>query len=93
MSAYAWIVTADHIFDPEFDTRPVVGVMGPSTAPEALIEGPQAGAGEPFSMYDDDGEHYYDGRIIGDFEGLEPLDDFGAPYAGATEIRINGIQI
>ena len=25
--------------------------------------------------------------LTGDYEGFEPLDDFGTPYAGCTEIR------
>ena len=34
------------------------------------------------------------GKIWGDFDGFEPLDDFGEPNAGCTEIRLrdsNGI--
>jgi len=43
-----------------------------------------------FRMYDDDGEHYYSGTLImdGEAEGFEPLDDFGMPGAGCTEIRL-----
>lgn len=40
-----------------------------------------------FRMYDDDGILYYAGKIWGDFEGFEPLDDFGEGYAGCTEIK------
>jgi hypothetical protein len=39
-------------------------------------------------MMDDDGNIYYGGLIQGaDYQGFEPLDDFGAPNAGATEIH------
>ena len=41
-------------------------------------------------MYDDDGELYYTGFMVlfdgGDEFG--PLEDFGGPNAGCTEIRI-----
>ncbi|HZZ17155.1 MAG TPA: hypothetical protein VFE08_14470 [Candidatus Sulfotelmatobacter sp.] len=42
-----------------------------------------------FRMYDDDGELYYTGVYLttDDDSGFEPLDDFGTPNAGATEIR------
>lgn len=49
-----------------------------------------------FQIYDDDGELYYEGRIlIGDEPGAEfiPLDNFATPNAGATEIRIDGKKI
>jgi hypothetical protein len=48
---------------------------------------------EWFRMYDDDRELYYTGVRTGQGddhgseEGFEPLDDYGTPNAGATEIR------
>lgn len=48
---------------------------------------------EWFKIYDDDNEIYYTGVRTGEAEefgsedGFEPLDDFGTPNAGATEIR------
>lgn len=43
---------------------------------------------QKFKMYDDDGILYYTGLFIGDeAEMFGPLDDFGGPNAGATEIR------
>jgi hypothetical protein len=80
-SDYAWIVTQDHLDDKK------VEVIGPSNASPEQIEELKAGAGETFKMYDDDGELYYTGRIIGDYCGFEPLDDYGEPNAGATEIK------
>jgi hypothetical protein len=38
-------------------------------------------------MYDDDGKLYYAGTIWGDYDGFEPLDDFGMPNAGCTSIE------
>jgi hypothetical protein len=39
-------------------------------------------------MYDDDSELYYAGKIWGDFDGFEPLDDFGMPNGGCTQISL-----
>jgi len=39
-----------------------------------------------FRMYDDDGELYYEGRSDDD-SSFEPLDYYGEPNAGCTEIR------
>ena len=41
-----------------------------------------------FKMYDGDGELYYSGYIVGDFSGFEPLDEFGMPNAGCTDIKL-----
>ena len=43
-----------------------------------------------FSMYDDDDNCYYEGMIYGNYDGFEPLDDFGMPNAGCTYIKLNG---
>lgn len=61
--------------------------MGPATISPKLEKTLKSGIGVPFKMFDDDGEWYFDGIIAGIYDGLEPLDDFGMPYAGATEIR------
>lgn len=37
-------------------------------------------------MFDDDGNLYCRGIIVGDYTGFEPLDDFGMMSLGATEI-------
>ena len=41
-------------------------------------------------MLDDDRNLYYKGRISGDYDGFEPLDDYGMPNAGATIIQYKG---
>lgn len=46
-----------------------------------------------FSMYDDDDNCYYEGMIYGDYNGFEPLDDYGMPNAGCTYIKINGEMV
>ncbi len=45
-----------------------------------------------FSMFDADGECYYQGRTDND-SSFAPLDDFGRPNTGCTEIRIDGKQL
>lgn len=89
---YGWIIDTDHI-----DNGTDNGVIGPRNIdPDAAVrlkKDPECG--ERFRMYDDDGELYYSGRILFDLfddtDGYEvefaPLDDFGMPNAGCTEIR------
>jgi hypothetical protein len=60
---------------------------GPYNLSAKLEKTLDSGIGVPFKMFDDDNEWYFDGIIVGIYDGLEPLDDFGTPYAGATEIR------
>jgi hypothetical protein len=90
VSGYAWLITQDHI-EGGADT----GTRGPSGAPDDLLASLRAGAGYEFEIFDDDGELYYSGRYLGadrehgvDSEhAFGPLDDFGTPNAGATEIK------
>ena len=75
-SIYNWVITRDYINGGE-----ETGLTGPSnksrhTANEAA-----------FKMFDDDGKLYYVGKIWGDYDGFEPLDDFGMPNAGCTTIE------
>ena len=46
-----------------------------------------------FSMYDDDDNCYYEGMLYGEYDGFEPLYDFGMPNAGCTYIKINGKEL
>lgn len=110
MSTYCWIITRD--FLAENDDESEVGVIGPHDASDNQINKLKAGLGKRFRMYDDDGELYYEGRIVFKYgldgevehrkvdgfkglvccagvpeEGFGPLDDFGRPNAGCTEIR------
>lgn len=83
---YAWIIDRDHLAG---DGHTDEGVLGPrGVAPELeaqLCERPLRG--ERFRIRDDDNELYYEGRIVGRFDGFEPLRDFGTPNAGATSIE------
>lgn len=87
--AYGWIVTKDSIFDPEFDKKDAVGVMGPRGIQPEIAEALRAGDGVRWRTLDDDNAPYYEGRYIGpDDETLfRPLEDFAMPNAGATTIQ------
>jgi hypothetical protein len=87
MSSYAWIIDWGN---PNIDLQEEVGIKGPRGITPDQEEKLKAGEGEKFKMYDDDGIKYYEGRIIGERDydaGFEPLDDFGMPNAGCTDIH------
>tara|TARA_R110000803_G_scaffold59101_4_gene117467 strand:- start:3539 stop:3823 length:285 start_codon:yes stop_codon:yes gene_type:complete len=77
-ASYAWKITK---------------VIGENDSTECGLVGPHNLGGEfgankaRFRMYDDDGNPIYEGYITGDFDGFEPLDDFGTPNAGCTAIK------
>jgi len=75
MANYYWVIEKDEM---ETDS---VGTEGPSSAT------PQTANEAEFRMLDDDENVYYYGRIFGDYEGFEPLDDFGMPYSGCVDIQ------
>lgn len=80
---YRWKITKDHICDGDD-----AGVEGPHNL-DPEIKHNRA----HFVMKDDDGETYYEGEIYGDYDGFEPLDDFGTPNAGATRIFYKGKEL
>lgn len=94
-AAYGWAIDTDHLETGAGDA----GRMGPRDIPDGIRSELDDGQGRTFRIYDDDGEHYYTGRIVaegigsdGDPVGADdgafgPLWDFGEPNAGATEIR------
>ncbi len=90
-----WTITKDLIADPNArqpSNAKAVGMVGPRSAKltvEQIIAHPQ---GRVFRMKDADGAVYYEGvMVIADDDGDEaefrPLDDFGKPNAGATDIE------
>lgn len=95
MKRYAWMIFEDKIAEdgaPPATNANAVGMIGPSNAPLDLIrEVKQARGGTKFRMLDDDGEVYYVGYLVAEDWGGEdhfgPLDDFGMPNAGCTEIQ------
>ena len=90
-ASYGWIIDTDHI-----EAGHSNGLMGPrNIAPdvELMLETDKK-CGQRFRMFDDDGELYYSGRLVivndADAEAeveFSPLDDFGTPGAGCTEIH------
>ena len=42
-----------------------------------------------FNKLSDDDILYYTGYICGEYDGFEPLDDFGMPNAGCTSIKLD----
>lgn len=88
---YGWIITQD--FTEDIGSKySAVGRMGPADISKKHEIMLNAGQGELFLMKDDDGEIYYHGRIVGDYDGFEPLDDFGMPNAGCTDIHYKNKQ-
>ena len=96
MAEYGWRIIRDCIGDGE-----AVGVIGPRDISSVLRQLLQDGCGQKFRLYDDDGILYYEGRMMmedsrirpSDSEcALAPLDDYGAPDSGCTEIHwlVNG---
>lgn len=85
--SYGWIIDKDFIDGTD------AGIMGPSDISPLIRVKLLSGQGRKFRMLDDDGEVYYNGRVIGDLDdGGDPLTDFGGPNAGCTlyEERIDG---
>lgn len=77
-----YIIT-NHYID-ECDV-PIIGPRSFSGTAKDILENPHR---QHFHMYDDDGVRYYAGYYIGTADNMfEPLERFGMPYAGCTEIR------
>ncbi len=73
-----WIITKDIIDDGDDN-----GIMSFDGPPRENFPS------KKFRMFDDDGELYYEGIAEPDDEcsEFEPLDDYGMPNAGCTEIK------
>ncbi len=88
--SYAWTITVDHIADPgakQGTNSNAVGIVGPRSTKlthEEIVNHPD---GKKFRIVDADEELYYDGVLVGG-DGLEPLDDFAGPNAGATTVKL-----
>lgn len=81
-----WIITEDKISEGE-----QIGTCGGVNISQAQFDLLRDGCLADytlFRMYDDDGNHYYSGRMIEgkESDGFEPLDDFGSPNAGCTRL-------
>ncbi len=88
MAKYAWIITED--LDAEstarLGLRPRAGITGPSTITPEQVARLESGEGEVFTMGGDGEPADYRVRIIGAYEGDEPLTDFGTPDSGCVWI-------
>jgi hypothetical protein len=84
---YRWEITRDHLAEEWPDEKSSVGVQGPRGLDPSLSEN-----AEKFRMLDDDRNVYYEGIIYGDYDGFEPLDDYGMPNAGAVIIEYKNPQ-
>mgnify|MGYP005828546751 FL=1 len=73
---YAWKITKDHSGDGMYS--------GPKNANPELKENPAR-----FSLYCDD-ECVAEGMLYGDYDGFEPLEDYGEPSLGCCSIKIDG---
>ena len=82
-SKYAWTFEEDESY-------------GDGTGPFTTVDGPRGSTltkeqikryGKQFRMLDDDKNIYGYGYITGEYDGFEPLDDYGEGGLGATEIQ------
>lgn len=78
---YRWIITKEIDVDGVVDLE----TCGPSNYNESIVNNKAK-----FSLYDDDGNCYAEGFIFGEYDGFEPLDDYGTPSLGCTAIKIDG---
>lgn len=101
-SSYGWLITHDSIADSDYEApsnNNARGMYGPhdigpdqhATLERVAKAGFKHYYGKSvrrFQIRDDDGELYYTGLYIGpdDEDMFGPLEDFGTPNAGATEI-------
>lgn len=84
---HGWLITKDHIADSSVQAPSNLNAPG-MTGPRdltATLEEIQA-HGCPFKLYDDDGNLYYEGFVLGEVSA--PLRDFGMPNAGCTWAKV-----
>ena len=80
LSPYRWHIT--------WELGSKVDIQGPMGLAAGVVDNPQT-----FELRDDDGEVYCKGTLYGDWYGFEPLDDYGAPSLGATEVWMGGERV
>jgi len=82
-ATYRWKIDKDYL-DGDGENS-AVGTEGPRDLDPTIKSNPQG-----FTLYDDDDNAYYHGWLYGDYEGFEPVYDFGLGYAGAPHIKFDG---
>jgi len=83
---YPWIITETY----NCVCNEATPITGPRTITDAQVAVLVNGGGHQFKMYDDDGVLYYYGRCAE--QEFSPLDDYGTPNAGCTEIRYHNAE-
>lgn len=73
MTAYAWTIDRDHLYEGGGFETTSAGTQGPGEAPVSMLRALDRGEGFAWRCRDDDGELYYSGRIVfGHDEGDQP---------------------
>jgi hypothetical protein len=80
---YTWVITMDIV--PLDVTNPSVKV-GPSGSKNRAPLGDVIKRGEHFRLLNSSGEARISGYILGEYQGREPLDDYGREL-GCTDIQ------
>ena len=88
LSNYTWIVTKDEI---EGDVSDAVGKIGPPGASSRHRFDRVISGGAEFQLLDTSGNVKFTGFILGDYQGSEPLEEYGLNF-GCVSIayRRNG---
>jgi len=85
--SYGWIIDTDKVTSGEPGDRDDNGTMGPGAITPEHEAALNAGEGEKWKAYCADGDLFYTGRIVGEYGGFEPLEDFATPNASAVDIK------
>lgn len=76
---YGWVIT--------FLVGEHVNIVGPANIDPALHSSLIANGGEEFRVIAEEGGNLTHGRIIGDYDGFEPMSDYLIPSYGLTQIE------
>ena len=83
MANYTWIVTRDRVSGNNSDA---VGQIGPPGAKNRATFEAVVRRGAHFRLLDSGGEVRYTGYILGEYQGFEPLEEYGRRN-GCTRIQ------
>ena len=76
-ATYTWIVTRDAGVG---DSSDAIGKIGPSGNPAAYRFDQVICEGQHFRLLNERNESEFEGYILGEFFGFEPLEDFGREF-------------
>ena len=79
---YAWVIDYE-IYQNVGDTK----ITGPNGLSQKHFNSLNKGEGQEFQIFDADDILNCIGRIVGEYDGFEPLDDYATPSLGATTIK------